>query len=98
MEKQISRRGFLKTGAIALGAVAVGGFKDMGIAVASPQNKSQVFFTKDISANGLLKIYSKVNQGMTGKVGIKLHTGEPHGPYLIPIELTKALHAHVPDT
>jgi uncharacterized protein len=46
----------------------------------------------------LLKIYSKINQGMTGKVGIKLHTGEPHGPYLIPLELTKALQAHVPNS
>jgi len=96
MEKHISRRGFLKTGAVALGTVAVCGFKGTGSAVAAPQNKSQVFFTKDISVNGLLKIYSKINQGMTGKIGIKLHSGEPHGPNLLPIELIKGLQPHIP--
>jgi len=96
MERQISRRSFLKGSAIALGAVAVCGFKGMGSAVAAGQNKSQVFFTEDISVNGLLKIYSKINQGMTGKIGIKLHTGEPHGPNLLPIELIKGLQPHIP--
>jgi hypothetical protein len=28
---------------------------------ATAQSKSQVFFTRDISVNGLLKIYSKIN-------------------------------------
>jgi len=96
MQKHISRRGFLKTGAVALGTVAVCGFKGTGSAVAAPQNKSQMFLTKDISVNGLLKIYSKINQGMTGKIGIKLHSGEPHGPNLLPIELIKGLQPHIP--
>jgi len=96
MERQISRRSFLKGSAIVLGAVAVCDFKGIGSAVASGQNKSQVFFTEDISVNGLLKIYSKINQAMTDKIGIKLHTGEPHGPNLLPIELIKALQSHIP--
>ena len=96
MERKISRRGFLKGSAIALGAVAVCGFKSIDSAVAAGQNKSQVFFTEDISVNGLLKIYSKINRGMTGKIGIKLHTGEPHGPNLLPIDLIKGLQPHIP--
>ncbi len=96
MERQISRRSFLKGSAIALGTVAVCGFEGIGSAVAAPQNKSQVFFTKDISVNGLMKIYSKINQGLTGKIGIKLHTGESHGPNLLPIELIKGLQPHIP--
>jgi len=96
MERKISRRGFLKGSAIALGAVAVCGFKGIDSAVAAGQNKSQVFFTEDISVNGLLKIYSKINRGMTGKIGIKLHTGEPHGPNLLPIDLIKGLQPHIP--
>ena len=96
MERQISRRSFLKGSAIVLGAVAVCDFKGIGSAVASGQNKSQVFFTEDISVNGLLKIYSKINQAMTDKIGIKLHIGEPHGPNLLPIELIKALQSHIP--
>lgn len=54
-------------------------------------SKSNVFFTNDISVKGLLEIYSHINRGMTGRVGIKLHTGEPHGPNLLPIALIKGL-------
>jgi len=61
-------------------------------------SKSNVFFTKDISVKGLLKIYSQINRGMTGRVGIKLHTGEPHGSNLLPIALIKGLQAEIPDS
>lgn len=98
MESHISRRKFMKSGTIALGTIALGAFKDIGSAVAAPQNKSQVFITKDISANGLLKIYSKINQGLTGKTGIKLHTGEPHGPNILPLDMVKALQQHIPNS
>jgi hypothetical protein len=98
MENPISRRSFLKKSAIALGTVAAYDFKVIGGALASRQDKSQVFFTQDINVNGLLKIYSKINQGVTGKTGIKLHTGEPHGPNLLPIELIKGLQPHIPNS
>jgi hypothetical protein len=98
MERPISRRSFLKKSAIVLGTVAVCDFKGIGSVVAAPENRSQVFFTKDISVNGLLKIYSKINQGVTGKIGIKLHSGEPHGPNLLPIELSKGLQQHIPNS
>ncbi len=62
------------------------------------KNSSTVFFTTDISVKGLTEIYSRINQGMTGKVGIKLHTGEPHGPNLLPLELIKGLQAEIPDS
>jgi uncharacterized Fe-S center protein len=57
-----------------------------------------VFFTKDISANGLLEIYSKINKGITGKVAIKLHTGEPHGPNILPRDMVKALQQRIPNS
>ena len=62
-----------------------------------PQDKpgSPVFFTKDISANGLLELYSKINEGITGKVAIKLHTGEPHGPNILPRDMVKALQQRI---
>lgn len=47
-------------------------------------NQSIVYFTRDLSAEGLLKIYRRVNGVIGGKVGIKLHTGEKHGPNIIP--------------
>ena len=46
--------------------------------------KSAVYFTRDLSAEGLLKAYAKIASRLSGKVGIKLHTGEPHGPNIIP--------------
>ena len=41
--------------------------------------KSIVYFTKDISANGLMKIYEALNTSLTGKVAVKISTGEPGG-------------------
>ncbi len=46
--------------------------------------ESEVFFTKDLSAEGLLRAFDKVGERLTGKVGIKLHTGEMNGPNIIP--------------
>lgn len=54
-------------------------------------NTSVVYFTRNLSAEGLHRIFSKVNRGLTGKVGVKLHTGEPHGPNIIPRPWVKAL-------
>lgn len=47
-------------------------------------NESIVYFTRDLSAEGLKKVYEKVNGQMKGKIGVKLHTGEQHGPNIIP--------------
>lgn len=41
--------------------------------------KSKVFFTKDISPDGLLKIYKALDTQLQGKVAIKISTGEPGG-------------------
>ena len=43
-----------------------------------------VYFTKDLSPEGLRRITARVLGNLTGKVGVKLHTGEPHGPNIIP--------------
>ena len=52
---------------------------------------SVVYFTRDLSAEGLRRIYKKVSSSMTGKVGIKLHTGEKNGPNIIPRSWMKEL-------
>lgn len=46
--------------------------------------ESVVYFTKDLSAEGLRRIFERVSGRLTGKVGIKLHTGEKRGPNIIP--------------
>ena len=54
-------------------------------------NESIVYFTRDLSAEGLRKVYALISQNILGKVGIKLHTGEPHGPNIIPRPWVKNL-------
>ncbi len=54
-------------------------------------DKSIVYFTRDLSADGLKRIFERVNSCLTGKVGVKLHTGEPHGPNIIPRPWVKSL-------
>ena len=54
-------------------------------------NKSIVYFTRDLSEEGLKKIYDRVCEGLTGKVAIKLHTGEAQGPNIIPRPWVKEL-------
>ena len=98
MERQDSSRSLLKEGANALGGVAACECSGQTGGALAQQAKSQVFFSSDISVSGLLKLYAKINQGMTGKIGIKLHTGEPHGPNLLPIELIQGLQPHIPNS
>lgn len=96
-----SRRAFLAGGAAALGLAAVRPSFFVKEALAAPQTapgKPKVYFSPEITPESLLKIYAKVNQGMTGKIGIKLHAGEPGAPNLPPRELIRALQATIPDS
>jgi len=95
----MERRTFLKQGAAVLGGAAIselGGIRSA--AAATQKERSQVFFTRDISGDGLLSIYSKINKPISGKVAIKIHTGEPHGPNILPREMVKALQQHIPNS
>lgn len=50
---------------------------------------STVYFTRDLSPEGLKKAYERVNENIDGKIAVKLHTGEPHGPNIIPSSWVK---------
>ena len=54
-------------------------------------NESIVYFTRDLSAEGLKKIVARVSGQLFGKVAVKLHTGEKNGPNIIPRPWVKAL-------
>lgn len=54
-------------------------------------NESIVYFTRDLSPEGLEKIYNRVSAVLTGKVAVKLHTGEKNGPNIIPRPWVKNL-------
>ena len=53
--------------------------------------ESVVYFTSDLSAEGLLRIFDRVGARLSGKIGIKLHTGEKDGPNIIPRPWVKRL-------
>ena len=53
--------------------------------------ESVVFFTRDLSEEGLKKIYDRVSSVLEGKVAVKLHTGEAEGPNIIPRPWVKEL-------
>ena len=46
--------------------------------------QSIVWFTRDLSAEGLRKAFAKVSSHLYGNVAVKLHTGEKDGPNIIP--------------
>ena len=52
-----------------------------------------VYFTRDLSAAGLCKLYEKISGALTGKLAVKLHTGEKNGPNIIPSAWVKTLFA-----
>ena len=53
--------------------------------------RSVVFFSRDLSAQGLLKIYDRVSSVLCGRVAVKLHTGEAKGPNILPRPWVKEL-------
>ena len=53
--------------------------------------ESVVYFTNDLSAEGLLRLFDRVGARLKGKVGVKLHTGEKDGPNIIPRPWVKKL-------
>ena len=61
-------------------------------------SSAKVYFTKHIDAEHLIKLYERINEGIYGKVAIKLHTGEPHGPNILPQAMVKAFQANVSDS
>ena len=110
--KDMNRRDFMKmTGAAAAG-FALAQIPGIGKALAQAPvigsryipkgNESgscaRVYFTEHIDAEHLIRLYDIINEGIYGKVAIKLHTGEPHGPNILPRDMVKAFQAHVPES
>ncbi|MCR5783118.1 MAG: DUF362 domain-containing protein [Clostridia bacterium] len=59
---------------------------------------SEVFFTRDLSGDGLKKVFDRVSSVLSGKIAVKLHTGEAEGPNIIPRPWVKELiGSRIPD-
>lgn len=57
--------------------------------------KAKVYFTKDLTSNGLIKIYDKLNANLEGKIAVKLHSGEDGNQNFLKPEFVKELVDHV---
>ena len=53
--------------------------------------ESVVFFTRNLSEEGLKKIYDRVGSVLGGRIAVKLHTGEAEGPNFLPRPWVKEL-------
>ena len=51
------------------------------------QDSSIVYFTRDISPEGVMKIFQYVKDSVHGNVGIKVHFGEDGNEYFVPDRL-----------
>ena len=98
MSSKTTRRHFISTSALAVGSLVITDLSLLSRVFAAEETPSKVFFTRDISVEGLKKIYSQINQHITGETAIKLHSGEPKGPNLLPIELIKGLQPTIPNS
>lgn len=54
-------------------------------------NKSDVLFSKKITSENLVNIYKKLDKQLEGKIGIKVHSGEPGGNNYLKPEFMKEL-------
>ena len=106
---KFTRRNFVKLASIAGLVGLTGGLTGCGDKVAVTQNvaeadkippadKATVYFSKTIDAAHLIKLYGKINSQITGKVAIKLHTGEPHGPNILSPDMVKPFQEQIPDS
>ena len=67
-------------GACVAGAAAGG----LGTTAAAAEKTADVYFSPVIDAEHLIKLYEKICGNLTGKIAVKLHTGERHGPNILP--------------
>lgn len=81
----ITRRRLGQAGA-ALGLLAAAG------RAAAADATPEVFYSSEVSAEALLRIYDRLSGGLTGKIGIKIHGGEAR----VNLPLFRALQAHIP--
>ena len=57
-----------------------------------------VYWTPEISEAALIRMVNLVKAELTGKIALKLHTGEPKGPNILPPAWIKTLQGTIPNS
>ncbi len=95
---EISRRNFVKLAGVTAAGVALYNFGGESVTAQPAAEKAKVYFTKKIDAEHLIQLYQKINSEIGGKVAIKLHSGEPHGPNILPRDMVQKFQAQIPNS
>ncbi|MBQ9479555.1 MAG: DUF362 domain-containing protein [Selenomonadaceae bacterium] len=69
-----------------------------GNTVVGDASSSKVYFSKTIDADHLIELYDRINGSIGGRVAIKVHSGEPHGPNILSRDMVKAFQLKVPNS
>lgn len=111
--KKITRRDFLKVAGTAVAGAAAYNLQGLHQVLAddpalgsqkvvagkvSSGSGARVYFTRHIDSEHLLKLYNLINENIYGRVAIKIHTGEQHGPNILPREMVRDLQRQIPDS
>ncbi len=89
----LSRRELIQS---AVAAAALAAASPMTASAAA--KKPVVYWTPELSGDAMLCLYKRINQNITGRVALKLHTGEPGGPNILPREWVKQFQRFVPNS
>jgi uncharacterized Fe-S center protein len=63
----------------------------VSVAETAPADVAEVYFTKDISPEGLMKVYKALGRDLQGKVAVKISTGEAGNHHYLSPDLIKDL-------
>ena len=88
-----SRRDFVKGSVFTVGALATASLPAMVRAAERPK----VYFSRELGPESLIRLYGMINGDIGGRVAVKLHTGEPSGPNILPREWVRAFLAQLPN-
>ena len=91
----MNRREFLKDSAMAVAVVTTGMMSGHPQAAENVE-LPVVWHWKECSPENLLKALAKVQNSLCDRIAVKLHSGEPHGPNIIPPAWVKQLVERLP--
>ena len=68
------------------------------IALISCAEKSNVYMTKTITPERMVDMFKILNVTLPGKIGLKVHSGEPNGPYFLRPSFLQNIHDYTNGT